>query len=325
VPKGPGTFKIMHLAVPARKTSNPPPYASQSSRFPTLRRSRVQAKVLYACALGVILFIFSRLFGRGSEVIPSGTPPVVIVTVVDPYSYSKEYIKNIKENRIEYARNHGYATFFPNVTDYHLNGSPKSWARVPAVRHAITKYPHSTYVWYFDQNSLIMNPALTIEGHIMNSKRLENLMIKDQPIVPPDSVIKTFSHLRGDYVDFVLTQDKDGLAPGSFIVRTGEWSKFFLDTWFDPLYRSYNFQRADTHALEHIVQWHPTILSNLVLVPQRIMNSYSKGQTGEEAGTYKDGDFVIRFAGCEEESGRDCVSEVEPFSKEWRTIFHAQR
>jgi mannan polymerase II complex MNN11 subunit len=94
-----------------------------------------------------------------------------------------------------------------------------------------------------------MNPHLTLEGHIMNPKRLESLMIKDQPIVPPDSVIKTFSHLKGIQADLVLTQDKEGLAEGSFIIRRGDWSKFFLDTWFDPLYRSYNFQKEETHAL----------------------------------------------------------------------------
>jgi len=94
-----------------------------------------------------------------------------------------------------------------------------------------------------------MNPELTIEDHIMNPERLEKLMIRDQSIVPPDSVIKTFPNLKGDQIDFVLTQDKDGLSQSSFIIRKGEWSKFFLDTWFDPLYRSYNFQKADTHAL----------------------------------------------------------------------------
>lgn len=83
----------------------------------------------------------------------------------------------------------------------------------------------------------------------MAPKRLESLMIKDQSIVPPDSVIKTFPNLKGGNIDLVLTQDKDGLSQASFIVRKGEWSKFFLDTWFDPLYRSYNFQKADTHAL----------------------------------------------------------------------------
>jgi mannan polymerase II complex MNN11 subunit len=141
----------------------------------------------------------------------------------------------------------GYATFFPDSTDYDLGGAPSSWARVPAVRHALTKFPHSTFFWYLDQNSLIMDPLMSVEGHVI--KQLEFLMLKDQPIVPPDSVIKTFPHLKPQQVDLILTQDKTGLAQGSFIIRRGEWSKFFLDTWFDPLYRSYNFQKADAHAL----------------------------------------------------------------------------
>jgi mannan polymerase II complex MNN11 subunit len=58
------------------------------------------------CIIGVVLFIFSHVFG-GSDQPPFGTPPVVIVTVVDPKKYSNEYIQNIKDNRIEYARKHG--------------------------------------------------------------------------------------------------------------------------------------------------------------------------------------------------------------------------
>ena len=165
-------------------------------------------------------------------------------------------------------------------------------------------------------------------------------MIKDQSIVPPDSVIKTFGQLKGDQVDFVLTQDKDGLAAGSFIIRRGDWARFFLDTWFDPLYRSYNFQKADTHALvsstqldiksvinvakEHIVQWHPTILSKLALIPQRTMNAYSDAAPAVAIGKYKPGDFIIRFAGCEPKTVRDCETEAAPFSKQWRTIFNAR-
>ena len=74
-------------------------------------------------------------------------------------------------------------------------------------------------------------------------------MLKDKAVVPPDSVIHTFSHLKGDRIDLVLTQDGEGLCQESFIVRQGEWAKFFLDSWFDPLYRSYNFQKAEGHAL----------------------------------------------------------------------------
>ncbi len=117
------------------------------------------------------------------------------------------------------------------------------------MRHALTLYPQSLYFFFLDQQGLIANPSLTITDHIMSLSRIENLMLKDVPVVPPDSVIKTFSHLKGGQVDLVLTQDKEGLAQGSFIVKQGDWAKFFLDTWFDPLYRSYNFQKAEGHAL----------------------------------------------------------------------------
>ena len=94
-----------------------------------------------------------------------------------------------------------------------------------------------------------MNPTMALVPHVMEKNRLESLMLRDTPVVPPDSVIKTFSHLKGDNVDLVITQDREGLCQGSFILRRGEWAKFFLDTWFDPLYRSYNFQKAEGHAL----------------------------------------------------------------------------
>lgn len=95
----------MHMALPARKISNPPAYVPRSSRFPMLRRNRVQAILVGVLAFSALLFIVSRIFG-GSESVPFGTPPVVIVTVVDP-DYSKDYIQDIKDNRIEYAKKHG--------------------------------------------------------------------------------------------------------------------------------------------------------------------------------------------------------------------------
>jgi mannan polymerase II complex MNN11 subunit len=122
------------------------------------------------------------------------------------------------------------------------------------MRDALTKFPDCHYVWYLDASSLIMNPKLKIEEHVMQPAKLDELMKKDYPVVPPDSIIKTFSHLKGQDVDFVITQDKDGLSSASYIVRNGDWARFFLETWFSPLYRSYDFQKAETHAL---VCFHP--------------------------------------------------------------------
>jgi mannan polymerase II complex MNN11 subunit len=143
----------------------------------------------------------------------------------------------------------GYQTFFAKVGDYDLGGAPPSWTSVVAARHALTMFPDCRLLWYLDEHALIMNPQLTIEDYVMKPSKLESLMIKDYPVVPPDSIIKTFSHLKAQDVDLVVTQDKEGLSAGSFVLRNGDWAKFFLETWFDPLYRSYNFQRAETHAL----------------------------------------------------------------------------
>jgi mannan polymerase II complex MNN11 subunit len=153
----------------------------------------------------------------------------------------------------------GYQTLFAKVGDYDLAGAPFSWTTVVAMRDALTKFPDCHYIWHLDASGLIMNPKLKIEEHIMKPARLDELMKKDVPVVPPDSIIRTFSHLKGQDVDVVLTQDKEGLSAGSLIVRNGEWARFFLETWFGPLYRSYNFQKAEAHALVspyfHIHSW----------------------------------------------------------------------
>ena len=119
----------------------------------------------------------------------------------------------------------------------------------------MTQFPGSTFFWYLDATALIMTPSIAIHTQVLAPSRLESSILTNHPVVPPDSVIKTFGSMKGDRIDMVLSQDRDGLASSSFVVRNGEWAKFFLDTWFDPVYRTYNFQKAEAHALEHIVQY----------------------------------------------------------------------
>ncbi|WYZ37314.1 hypothetical protein EsH8_II_000820 [Colletotrichum jinshuiense] len=313
----------MHFAYPPRKSSNPPPFKARSSRIPPLlRRSRLKTIAAGILAFLGLLYLLSGIFKSPSGPrAPSGVPPVVIVTVLDEENYSKNYISSIRENRKQYAQLHGYEVMFAKTGDYDLSGSPASWNKVVSLRHAITKFPEAGWLWYLDQDSYIMNPELSLESLVLKSDKLDNLMIRDHPVVPPDSVIKTFPHLKGDDIDFVLTQDREGLSSGSFFVRNGEWAKFFIDTWFDPLYRSYNFQKAEGHALEHVVQWHPTVLSKLAIVPQNTFNSYNRYDKGE---IFKDGEFVVRAPGCTKTGERACEEELGSYNTKWHTAFKAQ-
>ncbi|KAF1851974.1 glycosyltransferase family 34 protein [Cucurbitaria berberidis CBS 394.84] len=319
----------MHFAMPPRKTSRPPPYARNQGSIIAippalknlLRRDKLRLVVVGILGFLGIVWLLGRRGGNSQGVawtaahipkvaIGSGAP-VVIVTVIDPKA-DPSWTQRIKSNREEYAKRHGYLTFFPTDDQYPLRGSPATWSRVPAIRHAMTLYPGSTFFWYLDATALIMTPSLAIHTHLLTPARLESLMITNAPVVPPDSVIKTFSNLKGDRIDFVVTQDKEGLAPSSFVIRNGEWAKYFLDAWFDPIYRSYNFQKAESHALEHIVQWHGTILAKLALVPQNMLNAYASGPASLKDGQFKEGNLVATFPGCDKDA-RDCAKEQQTY------------
>jgi mannan polymerase II complex MNN11 subunit len=98
----------MHFAYPPRKSSNPPPYL-RAAKLPSLRRSRLKV----VAAGGLTFFILLYLLIRGSRngayrsYVPTGNPPVVLVSTFDEMQYPKSFVDMIKENRIQYAEKHG--------------------------------------------------------------------------------------------------------------------------------------------------------------------------------------------------------------------------
>lgn len=133
--------------------------------------------------------------------------------------------------------------------DYDTGGYQKSWSKIMAIRHALATYPECKYIWYLDQDAFIMEPSRSLEEIVTSPSMIDSLMIKDVPIVPPDSIIKTVAHLKGEEAGMIISQDKDGLVADSMLLKNGDWAKFLTETWLDPLYRTYNFQKAERHAL----------------------------------------------------------------------------
>lgn len=70
-------------------------------------------------AVFTLIFLLSKVFGGGSsdvkEVIPAGTPPVVIVTVLD-HERPSDFEEAIKKNREEYAALHSMTYLHPEDT-----------------------------------------------------------------------------------------------------------------------------------------------------------------------------------------------------------------
>ncbi|KAG5662169.1 hypothetical protein KAF25_004408 [Fusarium avenaceum] len=312
----------MHFAYPPRKNSNPPPFGQRSSQIPPILR-RIRKRTALFIVLGIVGLLYVLLGSKAEtpyhEHTPSGTPPVVIVTVFDKTQYSTTYLESIRHNREQYATRHGYEAMVVATDDYNTGKSPRSWTKVFAMRHALSKYPDAKYVWFLDQNAYIMELDRTLEEQVLNPTKLEELMIKDWSIVPPDSIIKTFSHLKGQDANLIISQDEAGLVTNSYVLKNGDWAKFFVETWMDPLYQAYNFQKAERHALEHIVQWHPTILSKLALVPQRTFASY--GRNNKEGNAYRDGDLVTLMIDCTTTGQTSCDKLSHVYQQQLKTKF----
>lgn len=171
------------------------------------------------------------------------------------------------------------------------------------------KYKVSTRRLLTFQNAIIMNPNVNIRTEVLEPKKLTNVVLRDIPVVPPDSVIRTYKHVPADRMKFIITQDHDGFQPGSFILKNSLYADFVLDAWADSLYRKYSFAKDEKSALDHLTQWHPTVLSKLAVVPQRLLSSYPSGVADA---MYADGDFVINFAGCDEVE-RSCTREFDRY------------
>ncbi|KAJ9642727.1 putative alpha-1,6-mannosyltransferase mnn11 [Knufia peltigerae] len=332
----------MQFAIPPRKTSQPPLYARTNASASAAYKRRRQLQLLGYIVLGLLTFYLTLSFcfsgwsedaEDGSAVI-EGHQDVVLVTIFDSKTMSDDYMKIVKVNREDYAARHGYKTFYTDVSGYSklVDPAPSSWTVIPALRHALTDHRSSEWFWQLSADALITNPALSLESHVLQP--LESLMLKDIPVVPPDSVIHTFSHLRPSRTHLILSQDMDNLAHTSFLLRNtpftpstpDNWAQYLLDAWFDPLYRAYSFQKAENHALEHIVQWHPTILAKLVLIEQRRFNSYNyatppvrngDGNLRTHDSMWQEGDFVVNLKGCRENDKRNCEEEMRHYLAMW--------
>jgi len=102
---------IMHFALPPRKSSFPPPYARVNSKNSVDQR-RKQIQYLGYLVFGILtLYLVVKTFS--AEAVPEQNAlvdkdaSVLIVTVLDEATMSKEYISMIKTTRDDYAARHG--------------------------------------------------------------------------------------------------------------------------------------------------------------------------------------------------------------------------
>lgn len=206
----------------------------------------------------------------------------------------------VYENRKAYAEKHGLEFMWANMTSYNLpNGAPIYWNKIPVLKEAFVRYPDAEWVWWMDMDIIIMNMTLNIYDHVLSRKGLARNILLDREMTGAGggktgySTPSTYTH---DDINFVISLDSWGMNVGNFLMRRGEWSKWLLDLWIEPLYISQNWVFPENDAWTHMWQYHDVVRDHAAVTTQRSMNAYPDyNALGEH---WQPGDHIVHFAGC---------------------------
>ncbi|EEB08628.1 alpha-1,2-galactosyltransferase gmh3 [Schizosaccharomyces japonicus yFS275] len=203
------------------------------------------------------------------------------------------------DNRIAYAKEHNYAFEFVNVSSMPI---PPVWAKMPAILATMDKYPQAKWIWWLDQDAIIMNKKLSLQDHLLSKKALRRSLLRNQHYLNNQDATEThlvtpseYSDADLDKVGLIISRDLNGLNAGSFFVRVNPIMRMFVDVWSDKAYRENKVSENEQSLLGYLMKNHPEMASYVGFVPQKMINSYD---ASEDVQRYTQGDLLIHFAGC---------------------------
>ncbi|ODQ67345.1 hypothetical protein NADFUDRAFT_49778 [Nadsonia fulvescens var. elongata DSM 6958] len=307
-----------------------------SNRYSNRAVSNGSQKVFYSKEPYIFPSFSPDVEGVGSTtaVLYKGTkkssPKIIVVTGFDRNMGGVDFHKEVLANRLTYAQKHGYGVYGRYFQDYKQfiehHGITRdkigNWAKFFIIRDAMLAFPDAERIWWLDLNVVITNDNINLEEHVLDPKVLDTIMLRDQALIPPESIIHTYKRVPADQIKFVVTQDDKGLSASSFVVSNDLYGRVLMDYWRDPLQMKYGAYRdqqpssPENAALTHLVQWHPTILSKVALVPGRYLASRAREGVLVKDNGYVEGDLTYVLPNdC---FGLQCVTK-------WRSILSTYR
>lgn len=250
------------------------------------------------------------------------SPQVVVVTYIDDVKYPREYWEKIVENRLSYAKMHGYGVIVRLASDYakfieSSSHQAQGWARMAVAREAIESFPKAEHYWFLDQNALIMNPQVDIIEDFVKPENLESKMLRNVPVQRDSGIIRTYVNNKPSHVSLIFSRDDNKISTNSFIYKNSMQAKAFFETVMDPLYRGYRSFWTEADSINHVLQWHTYFLVHSAIVNPKLLASYATPVEGEfhDELQYTDGDFTVIVK---------CDYATEPCKKEFTRYWNGR-
>jgi hypothetical protein len=107
----------------------------------------------------------------------------------------QDFYNKITTNRLEYANSHGtnivisrlsvgYDFMTVDLASYVITHTTHPvWGKLPAILEAFAKYSNAEWIWWLDNDAIIMTPEIDLHRHLLDPEILQKRLFKDQPIL----------------------------------------------------------------------------------------------------------------------------------------------
>lgn len=185
------------------------------------------------------------------------------------------------------------------MTSYNLPSNvPIFWNKIPILQEAFIRYPEAEWVWWLDLDIIIMNTSLSIYDHVLSDEGMARNILLNEPMHGAgggETGYRTPATYKRNDINFVISLDSWGMNVGNFLIRRGEWSKWLLGLWIEPLYIDQGWVFPENDAWTHMWQFHKIVQEHTAVMKQSSMNAYlDYNLLGEH---WKPGDHIVHFAG----------------------------
>ncbi|CAN6651722.1 probable alpha-1,6-mannosyltransferase Mnn11p [Trichomonascus vanleenenianus] len=252
-------------------------------------------------------------------------PEVILVVGLDD-TYPKDHLDNVIEDRLAYAKRHGLGLYIRFLNDFAKSaGEPDiEFAKLQLLREAMFSFRDSKWVWWLDQDAIIMNPQSNIVEDLLEPSKLDKYMIRDAAVVPPESVIHTYKRVPASQIKLIISQNDRGISSHSFVLRNDDlYGRMLVSYWLDPLQQSYHGFQSFTgfngqldSSITHMVQWHPAVLSRMALVKQKYLGSRPNDGNVVKDQKFQFGDFVYMVR----DTNEVVAAAPESVANEWEKM-----
>ncbi|KAK9767956.1 hypothetical protein K7432_001771 [Basidiobolus ranarum] len=217
---------------------------------------------------------------------PKPSEIAIVMAYDEKESY---YLPRSRDNKEEYAKKHGYKFLQDNIYD---KSRGPAWGKILSLRKYMRTYPSIKWFWWIDVDTVLMDPTLALEDHVLVN------------LTKPEYSGK----------DMVISYDCNGLNAGSFFIRNTPWSQDFLALVYEPQY-STRFGYAEQGTMQHLYETSPEIAEHFYFVPQNLINAFPNEACGDQDSihAYKEGNLIIHFAGCWIPSRDNCKARFDEF------------